>query len=148
MTVRVRFSPGVFVWGHVFQRGDLPLYIQDATGNPASPSIVQYTMFRYVKGNPNPVQVGPCGRTPVTADLGEYYATGVAGECGQPGDWFVQWVYQEAFDSQKVEAIFPFKVFNSADFPVACATSTSSSSCGCKRGAMAWSCRNPCPCGG
>jgi hypothetical protein len=146
MTVKVRFSPGVFVWGHVFQRGDLPLFIRDPAGNPASPAVVSFTLFYYPKGSSNPQQVGAANRTPVTADLGEYYVSGVSGEGGQPGDWYVRWVYQESVDSEQVEAIFPFKVFDSSQYGRTTAVSTS---CGCKRrGGYAWSCRNPCACSG
>ena len=127
----VRFSPGIFVWGHVFQRGDLPLIIRDPVGNPAAPAVVTYTMFRYLKNCPTPVQVGPLNRTPVTAELGEYYVSGVAGENGQPGDWFVRWVYQESIDSEKVEVPFPFKVYTTSQFSASSCRCSTKPLCGC-----------------
>lgn len=127
----VRFSPGIFVWGHVFQRGDLPLFIRDPAGNPASPFKVTYTLFYYIKGLVTPVQVGPEGRTPVTADLGEYYVSAVGGEGGQTGDWYVRWTWQESFGSQEVELAFPFKIFDSSQFPEA--SSSCCSACGAVR---------------
>lgn len=120
------------MWGHVFQRSDLPLIIRDAVGNLTSPAVVTYTMYRYVKGCPNPSRVGAECRTPVTAGVGEYYVSGIAGEGGQPGDWFVQWVYQESIDSEKSEVLFPFKVYGTSEFNI-------SSSCGCSK---------PCACTG
>lgn len=118
-----KFSPGVFQMGHVFQRGDLPLYVSDAAGNPLSPQTVRFTLFRYNPGNPNPVQIGPADRTPVQADIGEYYVTGIAGECGgQPGDWFVRWTYQYNSSSPMTQDVFAFKVFNPNDYLPTCAT--------------------------
>lgn len=115
-----KFSPGVFVTGHTFQRGDLPLYIWDPAGNPAAPYAVTYTLFYYAPGSSCAAQAGPADRVPATLDSGEYYVTGVAGSCGQPGDWYVRWVWQESFGSQKVEVIFPFKVFDSSQYSLAC----------------------------
>jgi len=155
-------SPGVFKWGQVFQRGDLPIFITDLANNPVSPFKVTYTLF-YV-GSGCARQVGPADRVPVQADVGEYYVSGVAGECAQPGDWLVEWKYQESFSSPCIADRMGFKVFNTAQYlppvtyrnqshPCGC-----SGSCGCTgaspRGACQWGCRNPCltqtstPCGG
>lgn len=109
-------SPNVFSWGHVFQRGDLPLYMADAAGNPIAPARVSYTLLYYPRNGSCCTTIGPEGRTPVQADLGEYYVSGVAGEGGQPGDWSVLWLYQETFDGPEVEVPFHFKVFESSQF--------------------------------
>lgn len=103
-------SPQVFLYRHVFQRGELPIYITDAVGNPVDPAGITYTLFTYPAGNPYPVQVGPADRPPVHAKTGEYYVSGVAAEGGTTGDWYVRWHYQETLDSPTVETIFPFKV--------------------------------------
>lgn len=154
-------SPGVFKWGQVFQRGDLPIFIMDGANNPVSPYRVTYTIF-FLGSSCLPRQVGPADRVPVQADVGEYYVSGVAGECAQPGEWLVEWKYQEAFDSPIIADRMGFKVFNTAQYlppttfrghPCGC-----SGNCGCTsanpRGACQWGCRNPCltqsptPCGG
>ena len=125
-------SPGVFRFGHVFQRGDLPLYITDLSNNPMSPYSVKYTMFYYPKNSQCSVRVGAEGRTPVTTGVGEYYATGVAGQCGQPGEWYVEWLIQESFDSPVVKECFRFKVFDTSQYCGSGSSSSSSgSSCGC-----------------
>jgi hypothetical protein len=123
-------SPGVFVWGHVFQRGDLPLYVYDGAGNPFSPSKVTFTMYHTPKGQSCPRQCGPANRTPVTAGVGEYYVSGVAGELGQTGDWTVKWVYEEAPGWPAVEVPFHFKVYDSSQFAASCRCR----SAGCKGG--------------
>jgi len=110
------FSPGVFPLGYVFQRGDLPIYLSDMAGTSIDPATITFTIFRYEPGNPNPIQAGASERIPVHHTVGEFYATGVSGECGQPGDWFVRWRYQELPDSPLIEDIFPFKVFDTAKY--------------------------------
>lgn len=151
MTASAQFSSGVFVRGHSFQRGDLPLFLVDASNSPISPYVVRYTIF-YVPKSGCPIRAGASDRTPVMAAVGEYYATGVAGECHQPGDWYVLWWYQESIDSVKVELKYPFKIFDSSQFAVACAPTRGSSSyhgcgCGAAQGPYAWNCTNPCaPC--
>jgi hypothetical protein len=149
-------SPGIFKWGYVFQRGDLPIFITDTAGNPVSPFKVTFTLFRYSKGACGPMRVGPCDRTPVMADVGEYYVSGVAGQCGQPGDWLVEWKFQESFGSQFALDRFGFKVFDTSQY---CAGVTynrlgcgcSSGGCGCTNanpvGSCQWKCLTPSGCG-
>jgi hypothetical protein len=88
-----------------FQRGDLAIYIRDAAG-PVSPVRVVYTLYQK-RPNGTRFQVGP-SRLPVKGDVGEYYATGRAGELGQPGDWVIVWEYQESpqFKAQTKEMTF------------------------------------------
>jgi len=117
------FGPGMFKPGHVFQRGDLPIWISDLAGNPFGPAVITYTLYHYEAGCPDPIQAGAADRRPVNAGLGEYYVSGIAGEFGQPGDWFVRWTYQETLDSPETEDIYPFKVFDSSQVDPCC-TST------------------------
>lgn len=109
-------SPGVFRNGHTFQRGDLPIYITDGVGSPFDPYSVRYTVFYQPKESRNLAQVGPSDRVPVKADLGEYYATGYAGESGQPGQWYIRWTLQEYFGGPLVTQEFGFSVFDTASF--------------------------------
>jgi hypothetical protein len=82
-----------FRYMEFFQRGDLAIYIRNAVG-PVSPVRVVYTLYQQ-RPNGTRFQVGP-SRLPVSGDVGEYYATGRAGELGQPGDWVIVWEYQES----------------------------------------------------
>lgn len=138
-------SPGVFTWGHVFQHGDLPIFVTDTSGNPLSPFSVKYSMYYTPKNATCPVRVGPLDRTPVQIDVGEYYATGVAGQCGQPGDWCVEWKIQEFFDGPWISETFCFKVFDSSQF-CAGGSSTSSNCSSVNTPACNWCCRAPCSC--
>lgn len=107
-------SPGIFAFGYVFQRGDLPIYITDPAGNPASPAVINYTLFAYPKGSACAFQTGPANRTPVSAGVGSFYVSGVAGECGQPGRWYVQWNWAESVNSPMNQDTFGFVIFDSA----------------------------------
>jgi hypothetical protein len=120
----VKSSPGVFKWGHPFQRGDLPIYITDTAGNPLDPYSIKFTLLyqprKHYEDRPavpcHPVIAGPCHRVPVQAALGEYYATGCAGECGQPGQWYAKWVVEEYFQGPLLEEMFGFEVFDTAQY--------------------------------
>lgn len=124
-------SPGVFTIGHLFQRGDLPLLVKDNTGNPYSPYSVTYALYYKPKDAQCLTRVGPSGRVPVKADLGEYYATGYAGECGQPGQWYIRWTLQEQFEGPLTEEEFGFVVFSPSDYCTGNSTSTARNCCGC-----------------
>jgi hypothetical protein len=126
-------SPGVFNYGQVFQMGDLPIYITDLANNPLGPYLVKFTMYYYPKNSQCAVRVGAEDRTPVNVGVGEYYATGVAGQCGQPGDWYIEWKIQEAFDSTLVKECFRFKVFDSAQYCAHGNSTSNPSSCGCSK---------------
>jgi hypothetical protein len=151
-------SPGVFRNGQVFQRGDLPIYITDTYGNPLDPYSVTYTLLfqpkkHYVDRPAVPLHslvAGACGRTPVKAAIGEYYVTGCAGGCGQPGQWYARWVIQEYFQGPLMEETFGFEVFDTAQYfppqvgmagrPSGCHTLGVTPSC-------RWCCKpNPCGC--
>lgn len=86
-----------FRYGHIFTAGDLTLAIRDTAGNPFAPIIVLYRMFRVLPGGAV-FPVGPPNRRPAKCGkrLGVYYATGTAGECGQPGDWLIEWRWQKS----------------------------------------------------
>jgi hypothetical protein len=91
-----------------------------------------------------------CHKIPVQAAPGEYYATGCAGECGQPGQWFARWLVQEYFQGPFLEEQFGFAVFDTAAYfppgvgmagrPSGCNTPGVQPSC-------RWCCKpNPCGC--
>ncbi len=101
-----------FRWGHTFVRGDLMLSLRDG-GNPYAPIIVLYRMFQVLPGGAlNPV--GPFNRRPAVCgkSLGVYYATGTAGELGQPGDWIIEWRWQRSTFSPTQTVRQPFKVLD------------------------------------
>ena len=88
----------VFRWQHLFQRGDLQLFLCDGTG-PFHPVSIRYQMYRVLPCGARQA-VGPPIRYPARGRLGEFYVTGRAGEHGQPGDWLIRWSFQRNFYDQ------------------------------------------------
>ena len=80
-----------------FQRGDLPIFLSNHAG-PVSPVRVVFTLY-WVRPDGSRLQVGPANRTPIRGVVGEFYATGRAGESGQPGEWVIRWEFQRTFQS-------------------------------------------------
>lgn len=84
-----------FSWNHLFQRGDLQLYLCDDTG-PILPVSISYRMF-YVLPCGARQAAGPDIGYPAQGKTGEFYVTGYAGEFGQPGNWVIRWTIQRNF---------------------------------------------------
>lgn len=106
-----------FRWGHQFGTGDLDICVTKG-GNPLGPVCITFTMYQIQRGC-QLLQKGPGGRRPVTTSrVGCYYATGTAGECGQPGLWMIRWRYQGTFGGPWVEKDCYFYVLDSVLCPV------------------------------
>lgn len=102
-----------FRWGHQLGPGDLEICATGKGGNPLGPVCITFTMFQIQRGC-QPLQKGPSGRHPAkTSRVGCYYATGTAGECGQPGLWLIRWRYQGSFGGPWVETDCYFYVLDS-----------------------------------
>ena len=102
--------PSCFRWGHQFGPGDLQICLAGA-------QCVSYTLYQIQKGCV-PRQVGPSDRRPGKDGSGCYYATGTAGECGQPGLWLIRWTYQQSFGACLKEKDCYFYVLDSVLCPV------------------------------
>lgn len=107
-----------FRWGYPFTLGDLTLYIVDPnTRQPVSPAEISYTMYQ-IGPTGSMVQVGPPGKRPVKQNAGLYYATGIAGENGQPGNWVIRWRYRHSFRGSIVTVDYPFQVVDAVSGPI------------------------------
>jgi hypothetical protein len=106
-----------FRWGHQFVPGDLTIQVTGQMGNPLGPVCIRYTLYQVERGCA-PIQRGPSGRHPGNAGVGSYYATGFAGECGQPGLWLIRWSYQKTFGDSFQERDCYFYVVDSVLCPV------------------------------
>ena len=93
--VSTTVSKPVFKWRQLFQRGDLQLFLCDEMG-PFHPVSIRYEMF-YIRPDGSRQPAGPRVRYPARGRLGEFYATGYAGEFGQPGNWVIRWSFQRKF---------------------------------------------------
>lgn len=90
-------DPPVLRWGQDIQRGMLGIWLSDYANCPISPFRVTYSLFM-VTASGQLAMVGPPDRTPAKGEIGEFYATGVAGDLGQPGRWLIRWTYQVSFN--------------------------------------------------
>lgn len=106
-----------FRWGEQLGVGGLELCVTGKGGNPLGPVCISYTLYQIQRGCA-PKQVGPSGRKPGNRSVGCYYATGTAGECGQPGLWVIRWRYQETFGASFIEKDCYFYVLDSVLCPV------------------------------
>lgn len=98
-------------WGQDFQRGDLGIWLRQIGGFAISPFKVTYALYQVVPGNQQRL-VGPPERVPATGDVGEFYATGIAGMGGQPGRWVIKWRYQVSFGGPTYEEAMEFDVLD------------------------------------
>lgn len=105
----------VFRWGYILTRGDLELVVCDSSGNPFAPVVVLFAFYQIVHGGQR-MLVGPPNRRPAVdgseGKPGRYYATGTAGELGQPGEWVVVWRYQRSWWTPTVTFEEHFKVLD------------------------------------
>jgi len=86
---------GTLSYGQTLGPGNLTLCICDSEGNRFSPAYVSYALYEVLRGGSKHLR-GPAARPPVMTSCGCYYATGVAGDCGQPGLWCIVWTWQQA----------------------------------------------------
>jgi hypothetical protein len=80
-------------WGQSLQRGDLGVWLTQIGQGPIDPYRVTYALYQGLPGCV-PKLIGPCERHPAHGNQGEYYATGILGDGGQPGRWRIVWRYQ------------------------------------------------------
>ncbi len=73
----------------------LKLCLRDARGNVITPMQISYSFYEVLHGGYKQLR-GPGSRVPARDACGCYYATGIAGECGQPGTWVIHWSWQVA----------------------------------------------------
>lgn len=103
-----------FRWQSDFGRCSLVFKLCDARGLPYSPVTVLYELYQVMPGGYRLLR-GPPNRQPIMEDVGSYYATGTAGECGQPGDWVIVWRWQRDPWSPVQTREMPFRVVDWAN---------------------------------
>jgi hypothetical protein len=102
--------PKSFRYLQHLQRGDLPIYLCDRAG-PVSPVWVRFTMHQVLRCGARK-QIGPGQRAPAQGVVGEYYATGRAGESGQPGNWVIVWEFRRNLSSATQSKEMEFQVLD------------------------------------
>lgn len=94
-----------------FERGGLPIFICDRAG-PVSPVWVRFTLYQVCPNGGKRWRRGPAQRSPAQGVVGEYYATGRAGESGQPGNWVIVWEFRRNLQSATQSKEMAFQVLD------------------------------------
>jgi hypothetical protein len=103
--------PKQFRWGQELTNGDLTFALCDTAGNPFSPQVISYAIYKVMKGGQYKQLIGPPVRHPVMAKVGCYYAV-ISLDCGQPGDWVIVWTYQRHWWTKPECVEEPFRVLD------------------------------------
>lgn len=106
----ITMGPKTFRWLQPLQRGDLSVFICEGR-SPIVPANIGYNLVQ-LRFDGTWKYVGPQNRSPVAGEVGEFYATGRAGEAGQPGQWLIEWVYQRTLQSTAQVRVMPFQVLD------------------------------------
>ena len=106
----ITMGPKTFRWLQPLQRGDLSVFICDGR-SPVIPARIFYRLAQ-VRIDGTKKYVGPQERSPVPGVVGEFYASGRAGESGQPGLWVIEWVYQRTYQSDLQVTEMQFQVLD------------------------------------
>jgi hypothetical protein len=108
----ITLGPKTFRWLQPLQRGDLSVFVCERH-TPLIPFRVTYSLAQ-VRPDGTRKYVGPRGRVPAAGDVGEFYATGRAGESGQSGQWVIEWTFQRTQQSAGEAAEMRFQVLDAA----------------------------------
>ena len=110
-----RITGKVVRYGQPLTPLDLPLLLSE-WGAPYSAFEVHYH-YRQVRPDGSSFQVGST-HTPVMQKIGSYYASGIAGHGGQPGQWEICWSYRKAFGGALYQEKCLFQVVDSVSSPI------------------------------
>lgn len=110
----------VFNQGTTLGRGDLDLFLRNASGNPANAYSISFAIYYVDPSSQAEVLIGDAARTPVNPTVGEYYASLMVPASAQPGDYRIRWTFQELSTSPAQTVVQEFGV-------VGASTSTSTS---------------------
>jgi len=88
--------PVVWQPGDELGRGDLDIFLTNASGNPANAYEITYSLY-YVDPAPpeTEVLIPPADRTPVNPAVGEYYAAIMIPPGAIPGTYRIRWTFRE-----------------------------------------------------
>jgi hypothetical protein len=102
----VAFKPG-----DTIGRGDLDIFLTNASGNPTNAAEITYALY-YVDLGPPEVEVliGSVGRIPVNPTVGEYYASLLVPPSSAPGTYRIRWSLRELVSSPLQQVVQEFAV--------------------------------------
>ena len=100
----------VFTQGQLLGRGDLDIFLSNASGNPINVYQITYAVYFVDPVSQAEVLIGPNARTPVNPAVGEYYAALQVPSNAAPGDYRIRWLFRETAASAQEGAVQEFGV--------------------------------------
>jgi hypothetical protein len=104
----------VFTQGEVLGRGDLDIFMSNATGNPTNVYEITYAIYYVDPTTQQEVLIGSPARTPVNPSVGEYYASLQVPGAAAPGDYLIRWLFRETSTTAQEGAVQEFGVVSEA----------------------------------
>lgn len=104
----------VFTQGQLLGRGDLDIFLSNASGNPINVYQITYAVYFVDPVSQAEVLIGSNARTPVNPAVGEYYAALQVPSNAAPGDYRIRWLFRETSASPQEGAVQEFGVVSSA----------------------------------
>jgi hypothetical protein len=99
-----------FYRGQQLGRGDLSIYFTNASGTPSDAAEITYAVFDFTTGQE--VLVGPNRRQPVSAAVGEYYASIIVPLDANLGRYRVRWTFRELLGGPIQQVVQEFEVID------------------------------------
>lgn len=100
----------VFTQGQLLGRGDLDIFLSNASGNPINVYQITYAIYLVDPSTQAEVLIGSNARTPVNPAVGEYYAALQVPSNAAPGDYRIRWLFRETAASAQEGAVQEFGV--------------------------------------
>lgn len=100
----------VFTTGQTLGRGDLDVFLSNASGNAVNAYAITYAIFFVDPDTEVEVLIGPAARTPVNPAVGEYYASLMVPTSAVVGDYRIRWTFQELSSSPEQTVVQEFGV--------------------------------------
>ena len=104
----------VFTQGQLLGRGDLDIFLSNASGNPINVYQITYAIYLVDPVTKVETLIGSNARTPVNPSVGEYYAALQVPSNAAPGDYTIRWLFRETTSSAQEGAVQEFGVVSMA----------------------------------
>jgi len=99
-----------FERGVTLGRGDIEIFLTDASGNPVNAYSISYGLYYVDPETSSEVLIGSSARTPVNPEVGEYYASLMIPNNAEIGCYRIRWIFRQTATSSEEGAVQQFGV--------------------------------------
>jgi hypothetical protein len=103
-----------FQQGQVLVRGDLDIFLSNASGNPSNAYTINYSIYYVDPSSQQEVIIGTSNRVPVNPTVGEYYASIQVPGSAVPGGYRIRWVFKETSSTPEEGAVQEFAIVSTS----------------------------------